>query len=87
MSQAYSDYQEYDFNTGSASDTPRRSITYWPTLQKQCGGMTECGMPCHKGMNCTIVDSYQKDDKTVYKYYCRVCKEFGEGSPSDGCKD
>ena len=58
---------------------------YWAQEPKHCGGVTECGKVCHKGMNCTIVDQYEKDGKTVYKYYCRKCKEFGEGETGD-CK-
>lgn len=68
---------------GGAGDNRER---VWVVPPKHCGGMTECGIACHKGINCTVVDSFQKDGKTVYKYYCRECKEFGEGSPQDGCK-
>ncbi len=60
---------------------------YWVAPPKRCGGMTACGLACHKGMNCTVVDSYQEDGKTIYKYYCRECKVYCEGSPEKGCKD
>ncbi len=81
-------YCEFNQNTsatgGFGAGEDRQSVYILPP--KHCGGMTECGKPCHKGINCTVVDSFQKDGKTVYKYYCRECKEFGEGSPEDGCK-
>ncbi len=65
-------------------DTYRERV--WVAPPKHCGGVTECGKYCHKGINCRIVDSYCEADGTVvYKYYCIECKEFGEGSKGD-CK-
>jgi len=81
-------YCEFNQNntsaTGGFGGEGRERVYMLPP--KHCGGMTKCGIACHKGINCTVVDSFQKDGKTVYKYYCRECKEFGEGSPEDGCK-
>lgn len=74
---------DYGFgNRGSAS----QNEFYWRIPEKHCGGETKCGKVCHKTMNCTIVDT-SKDtaENTVYKYYCKKCKVFGEGTAED-CK-
>ncbi len=69
------------FEMGSTSTRQR----VWQLPEKRCGGTTKCGLPCHKSMFCTVVDSYKDNKKTVYKYYCRKCKIYGEGS-SEGCE-
>ncbi len=58
---------------------------YWSVPEKHCGGTTKCGKVCHKTKNCAIVDSFKEDGKTIYKYYCRKCKTYNEGSAED-CK-
>jgi hypothetical protein len=76
-----------EFNTATTSPTASyyEPVYYYQPPPKQCGGMSECGSPCHKVINCTIVDQYKKDGETIYKYYCRECEEFGEGK-TGGCK-
>lgn len=68
-------------NRGSSS----QSDFYYTIPPKHCGGQSKCGNYCHQGINCTIVDKHEKDGKTIYKYYCRKCEEFGEGATGD-CK-
>ena len=89
MSEAYGlrRFRNCDTSANTTLDDPFYDpyTRFWAQQQKHCGGVTECGKVCHKGINCAIVDSYQKDGKTVYKYYCRVCKEFGEGE-TGACK-
>lgn len=82
----------FDFNQNSTSATDHgfgcsasRPRQVWSIPPKHCGGQSKCGNYCHQGINCTIVDKYEKDGKTVYKYYCRKCEEFGEGATGD-CK-
>jgi len=74
-----------NFGFGDRSSAGQPDV-YWTLPKKHCGGTTKCGIVCHKTINCTIVDSYKDTaENTVYKYYCRKCKIYAEGT-TEACK-
>ena len=74
-----------DCGFGSRGSASQNEYFHWTAPEKHCGGVAKCGSVCHKTINCTIVDKEKRDGKTVYKYYCRKCKTYNEGSAED-CK-